>query len=209
MAWVLTRPATHVAGWPGLRVPLRSGVLCAAAAVDQPAGGLDALDCARDGVGAVSRAVRPFRRRGAPAARLADLVRVGVGGPGVVQVGRSRSADFLGGQWHSVKPMDPCCRWSSSAVSLCCPCRSCWWVQRDRDHPGDLCGGCGPSSADAGGRESRRAVVLPGICICLVLFADGRRLAAGAALGYRVGWRTRGHRGGGAGQCAPARAAVQ
>ena len=64
-------------------------------------------------------AVRPVRRRGAAAARLADLVRGGVGGAGVVEVDRSVRRLPLGRRWRSVKPRARFCRWSSSAALRC------------------------------------------------------------------------------------------
>ena len=56
LAWVLTHPRDDAGGWSGLRVPVRAGVLSAAAALDQPAGRRRALDGAGDDVRAVSRA---------------------------------------------------------------------------------------------------------------------------------------------------------
>ena len=86
LAWVLTRPATTPVGGFGYGVPVRPGVLPAADPLDQHPGGRRTLGGAGVGVLGVPRDFRSAGRRGAAAARMADLVRGVVGGAGVVEV---------------------------------------------------------------------------------------------------------------------------
>ena len=155
-------PRHHAGGRSGLRIPVRAGVLPAAAAVDQPTGGRHALAGAGDGVRAVSRPVRPARRRGASAARLADLVRVAVGGPGVVEVGLSVRRLSLGvGGLRSG-------RRSAAAVGparrrcVAVDGRRAGGMQRDRDRAGNRASGCEAGGTSSGATTPKRSCAAAG-----------------------------------------------
>ena len=80
-----------------IRIPVRAGVLPAAAAMDQRAGRRDSVDRSV-GVEALFPALFGlWRRRGPAAAGLAVLVRRAVGGPGMAQVDRALRRIPLGG----------------------------------------------------------------------------------------------------------------
>ena len=96
---------------------------------------------------------------------------------GVAEVDRSRSAASPGVRWPSVRRTARSCRWSSSAASRCCPWRSCWWVSASTAIALEIVkwwrsGHPVHGAADREAEPPPPAVVLPGVCICLVLFAS-------------------------------------